>query len=96
LRDLNQAVYRFHPDVQTIAEESTSWPLVSRPVYSGGLGFGLKWDLGFMHDSLDYLHREPIHRKYHNASLRFARCTRSRRTSSCRSRTTKSCTAKAR
>ena len=55
LRQLNEAVYRDHPDVQMIAEESTSWPMVSRPVYVGGLGFGMKWNMGWMHDTLDYL-----------------------------------------
>ena len=54
LRPLNEAVYREHPDVQTIAEESTAWPMVSRPVYIGGLGFGMKWDMGWMHDTLKY------------------------------------------
>ncbi len=71
LRDLNQAVYRDHPDVQTIAEESTSWPMVSRPLYLGGLGFGFKWDMGFMHDTLDYLQQDPIYRKFHHHRLTF-------------------------
>jgi 1,4-alpha-glucan branching enzyme len=71
LRRFNQAVYQEYPDVQTIAEESTSWPMVSRPVYIGGLGFGLKWDMGWMHDTLDYMSRDPIHRKYHHNSLTF-------------------------
>ncbi len=71
LQDFNRAVYHFHPDVQTIAEESTAWPMVSRPTYLGGLGFGLKWDLGFMHDALDYLSRDPVHRKYHHNELTF-------------------------
>jgi 1,4-alpha-glucan branching enzyme len=64
-------VYRHYPDVQTIAEESTSWPMVSRPPYLGGLGFGLKWDMGWMHDTLSYLSRDPIHRRYHNNELTF-------------------------
>ena len=72
LRDLNEAVYRDHPDVQTIAEESTAWPMVSRPVYLGGLGFGLKWNMGWMHDSLNYLSEDPIHRKYHHDRLTFS------------------------
>ncbi len=55
LRDLNEAVYHEYPDVQTIAEESTSWPMVSRPTYVGGLGFGMKWNMGWMHDTLDVL-----------------------------------------
>ncbi|MDD2732897.1 MAG: 1,4-alpha-glucan branching protein GlgB [Desulfuromonadaceae bacterium] len=72
LRLLNQAVYRDFPDVQTMAEESTSWPMVSRPVYLGGLGFGLKWNMGWMHDSLKYLSLEPVHRKYHHSQLTFS------------------------
>ncbi|MGE3855258.1 MAG: 1,4-alpha-glucan branching protein GlgB, partial [Planctomycetota bacterium] len=71
LRELNQQVYAHHPDVQTIAEESTAWPMVSRPVYVGGLGFGLKWDMGWMHDSLLYMSREPIHRRFHQNELTF-------------------------
>jgi 1,4-alpha-glucan branching enzyme len=71
LRDLNTAVYASFPDVQTIAEESTAWPSVSRPTYLGGLGFGLKWDLGFMHDALHYLQHEPVHRKFHHNELTF-------------------------
>lgn len=72
LRLLNQAVYRDHPDVQTMAEESTSWPMVSRPVYLGGLGFGLKWNMGWMHDSLKYMSQEPVYRKYHHSQLTFS------------------------
>ncbi len=60
-----------YPDVQTIAEESTAWPMVSRPTYVGGLGFGFKWDMGWMHDTLEYLQRDPIHRKYHHNELTF-------------------------
>jgi 1,4-alpha-glucan branching enzyme len=71
LRRFNEEVYKTHPDTQTIAEESTSWPMVSRPTYVGGLGFGLKWDMGWMHDTLDYMSKEPIHRKYHHNSLTF-------------------------
>ena len=71
LRSLNQEVYRNYPQVQTIAEESTSWPMVSRPPYVGGLGFGMKWDLGWMHDTLDYMSKDPIHRKYHHDRLTF-------------------------
>ena len=71
LRRLNEEVYRRFPDVQTIAEESTAWPMVSRPTYLGGLGFGLKWDMGWMHDTLDYMGREAIHRKYHHWELTF-------------------------
>ena len=71
LRKLNVEVYRRHPDVQTFAEESTAWPMVSRPTYVGGLGFGLKWDMGWMHDTLDYFGRESVHRKYHHRLLTF-------------------------
>jgi len=71
LRKLNTEVYSRHPDVQTFAEESTAWPMVSRPTYLGGLGFGLKWDMGWMHDTLDYMGRESIHRKYHHRRLTF-------------------------
>jgi 1,4-alpha-glucan branching enzyme len=71
LRWLNSEVYREHPDVQTIAEESTSWPMVSRPVYLGGLGFGMKWDMGWMHDTLEYMSLDPVHRKYHHNKLTF-------------------------
>ncbi|HEY7314206.1 MAG TPA: 1,4-alpha-glucan branching protein GlgB [Gemmataceae bacterium] len=71
LRRLNEEVYRHYPDVQTIAEESTAWPMVSRPTHQGGLGFGLKWDMGWMHDTLHYLARDPIHRRYHHNELLF-------------------------
>jgi 1,4-alpha-glucan branching enzyme len=71
LRRLNEEVYKSHPDVQTIAEESTSWPMVSRPNYVGGLGFGLKWDMGWMHDTLEYMRQDPIHRRYHHNKLTF-------------------------
>jgi 1,4-alpha-glucan branching enzyme len=72
LRQLNESVYRAHPDVQTIAEESTSWPMVSRPASAGGLGFGMKWNMGWMHDTLDYMRQEPIHRKHHHDRLTFS------------------------
>jgi len=71
LRQLNEAAYREHPDVQMIAEESTAWPMVSRPAYLGGLGFGMKWNMGWMHDTLDYFQEDPIHRKYHQDKLTF-------------------------
>jgi 1,4-alpha-glucan branching enzyme len=71
LRRFNTAVYERHPDVQTIAEESTAWPGVSRPVHLGGLGFGLKWDMGWMHDTLRYLSRDPVHRRFHHHDLTF-------------------------
>jgi 1,4-alpha-glucan branching enzyme len=71
LRRINEEVYKHYPDVQTIAEESTAWPMVSRPVYVGGLGFGLKWDMGWMHDTLEYMKRDPIHRQFHHNELTF-------------------------
>ena len=71
LRRLNAEVYGRLPGVQMIAEESTAWPMVSRPTYLGGLGFGLKWDMGWMHDTLDYMSKDPIHRKYHHYRLTF-------------------------
>jgi 1,4-alpha-glucan branching enzyme len=71
LRRFNLEAYKEHPDIQTIAEESTSYPMVSRPVYLGGLGFGLKWDMGWMHDTLDYFQHDPIFRQYHHNALTF-------------------------
>jgi 1,4-alpha-glucan branching enzyme len=71
LRRFNQEVYQAYPGIQTIAEESTSWPMVSRPTYLGGLGFGMKWDMGWMHDTLDYMSRDPIYRTYHHDRLTF-------------------------
>jgi 1,4-alpha-glucan branching enzyme len=71
LRSTNEVIYREYPDVQMIAEESTSWPMVSRPTYLGGLGFGLKWDMGWMHDTLAYVSLDPVHRKYHHNQLTF-------------------------
>src|SRR5262245_21857303 len=72
LKELNTVVHREHPNVLMIAEESTAWPGVSRPVYLGGLGFTLKWNMGWMHDMLLYFSKEPIHRKYHQNNLTFA------------------------
>jgi len=72
LRQLNEAVYRDFPDVQTVAEESTAWPAVSRPVYVGGLGFGMKWNMGWMHDTLDYFARDPVFRQYHHDRITFS------------------------
>jgi 1,4-alpha-glucan branching enzyme len=71
LRRFNEEVYENYPDVQTIAEESTAWPMVSRPLYVGGLGFGMKWDMGWMHDTLEYMSTDPIHRAYHHSRLTF-------------------------
>ena len=71
LRRFNIEVYKERPDTQTIAEESTSWPMVSRPTYLGGLGFGMKWDMGWMHDTLKYFSEDPVHRKFHHNDLTF-------------------------
>ena len=71
LRRFNEFVYKEFPDVQTFAEESTAWPMVSRPNYVGGLGFGMKWDMGWMHDTLAYMSRDPIYRPYHHNLLTF-------------------------
>jgi len=72
LKSFNEAVYREFPDVQTIAEESTSWPMVSKPTSIGGLGFGMKWMMGWMHDTLEYMATDPMYRKYHHAQLTFS------------------------
>jgi 1,4-alpha-glucan branching enzyme len=71
LRRMNATVYERYSDVETIAEESTSWPMVSRPTYLGGLGFGLKWDMGWMHDTLAYMRQDPLYRRYHHNKLTF-------------------------
>jgi 1,4-alpha-glucan branching enzyme len=71
LRRFNQEVYASFPGVQTVAEESTAWPMVSRPTYVGGLGFGFKWDMGWMHDTLLYMNHDPIHRSHHHGELTF-------------------------
>ena len=71
LRRMNAEVYQRYPGVETIAEESTDWPMVSRPAYVGGLGFGLKWDMGWMHDTLEYMRLDPIFRRYHHDKLTF-------------------------
>jgi 1,4-alpha-glucan branching enzyme len=72
LKRFNEMVYADFPDVQTIAEESTAWPMVSRPSYVGGLGFGMKWNMGWMHDTLDYISTDPVFRKYHHNQLTFS------------------------
>ncbi len=71
IKKLNETVYARHPDVQMIAEESTAWGGVSRPTFVGGLGFGFKWDMGWMHDSLVYFRKEPVHRRYHQNDITF-------------------------
>ncbi|MEU1168553.1 1,4-alpha-glucan branching enzyme, partial [Streptomyces sp. NPDC005921] len=72
LQEMNATVYRRAPGVVTIAEESTAWGGVTRPTDSGGLGFGLKWNMGWMHDSLEYMRHEPVHRKYHHDEMTFS------------------------
>jgi 1,4-alpha-glucan branching enzyme len=71
LRICNESIYRQHPDVHTMAEESTAWPMVTRPTYLGGLGFGMKWDMGWMHDTLQYLAVDPLFRRHHHHRLTF-------------------------
>ncbi|MEM9651362.1 MAG: 1,4-alpha-glucan branching protein GlgB [Actinomycetota bacterium] len=71
LKQLNQSIYNRHPDIQMAAEESTSWPGVSRPTDQDGLGFGLKWDMGWMHDTLQFMDRDPIHRSHHLGEATF-------------------------
>ncbi len=71
LREMNERVYGEYPDAFTTAEESTSWPMVSRPLYVGGLGFGFKWDMGWMHDTLTFMSKDPIHRRFHHHALTF-------------------------
>lgn len=72
LKEINEAVYSYYPDVQTIAEESTAFTGVSRPTYSGGLGFGMKWMMGWMHDTLSYFAKDPMYRKYHHNQITFS------------------------
>jgi 1,4-alpha-glucan branching enzyme len=72
LKEMNEVVYGMHPDAVTIAEESTSWSGVSKPTYLGGLGFGQKWMMGWMHDTLHYFQQDPIHRKYHQNEITFS------------------------
>ncbi len=72
LQRFNEIVYEKHPDVQTVAEESTAWPMVSRPAHVGGLGFGMKWNMGWMHDTLKYFSQDPLFRRYHQNQLTFS------------------------
>ncbi|SEK43982.1 1,4-alpha-glucan branching enzyme [Aquimarina amphilecti] len=72
MKELNKEIYISYPDVQTIAEESTSFPMVSKPTFLGGLGFGMKWMMGWMHDTLLYFSKEPVHRKHHQNDLTFS------------------------
>ncbi len=72
IKKLNEAVYREFPDTQMIAEESTAWPMVSKPTYLGGLGFSMKWNMGWMHDTLKYFSQDPVYRKYHHNQLTFS------------------------
>ena len=72
MRHLNRALYRDHPDTVCIAEESTAWPMVSRPIEMNGLGFGMKWNMGWMHDSLSYMKEDPVNRRYHHHKLTFS------------------------
>lgn len=72
VKDLNETIFRDFPDVQTIAEEATDWPGVSRPTFKDGLGFGMKWMMGWMHDTLDYFKLDPIYRKYHQNKFTFS------------------------
>jgi len=71
LRRLNEAVYARHPGAMTIAEESTAWPAVSQPTFAGGLGFGFKWNMGWMHDTLEYMQEDPVHRRWHHHRMTF-------------------------
>ena len=71
LRRFNTELFGHYSEATTLAEESTAWPMVSRPVDVGGLGFGFKWDMGFMHDTLSYFAHDPVHRKYHHNELTF-------------------------
>ena len=71
LKRMNEAVYGGYPGAMTVAEESTAWPGVSRPTDAGGLGFGFKWNMGWMNDTLRYISKEPVHRRFHHHDLTF-------------------------
>ena len=72
IKDMNETIYRDFPDVQTIAEEATDWPNISRPTWQGGMGFGMKWMMGWMHDTLDYFKFDPLHRQHHQDKFTFS------------------------
>jgi len=72
IKRFNEIVFQYYPECMTYAEESTAWPMVSRPTYLGGLGFGFKWNMGWMHDTLLYFSKQPIYRKYHHNTLTFS------------------------
>ena len=72
LKEFNEVVYKEFPDAVTIAEESTAWPMVSKPTYIGGLGFGMKWMMGWMHDTLEYFAKDPVHRRHHQNTITFS------------------------
>jgi len=72
IKQMNNVIYTQFPDVQMIAEESTAWACVSRPTYAGGLGFGMKWNMGWMHDTLEYFQKDPVYRKHHHNELTFS------------------------
>jgi 1,4-alpha-glucan branching enzyme len=74
IKKLNEVMYKEFPNIQMVAEESTAWPMVSRPTSAGGLGFGIKWNMGWMHDTLQYMSKDPIHRKHHHNQLTFGMC----------------------
>ena len=96
LKEFNERPPRQQPGTVTAAEESTAWPGVSRPTYVGGLGFGFKWNMGWMHDTLGYFEEDPINWRYHHTADASPCSTRSARTSCSRCRTTRSCTARGR
>src|SRR3546814_17065338 len=68
---MNELTYAAHPGAMTVAEESTAWPGVSRPTYLGGLGFGFKWNMGWLHETLRYMSKEQVHRRYHHHDMKF-------------------------
>jgi 1,4-alpha-glucan branching enzyme len=96
LREMNEMVHADYPGALTIAEESTAWPMVSRPTWLGGLGFSMKWNMGWMNDTLDYMAHDPVYRRYNHEQADLRPALRlQRRISCCRCRTTRWCTARA-